>query len=147
MHNQGCRFTEIEILTTFGFEWILGQSSGMFKHTEHFKKFNFNCFTYGNTQANCETIYITLLVPFTVWILKSSMGSVCLQEYVLADSHYVLLIIHSSTTGCLLSWFMYHLGGLQCQCIITTLVKQYLCTLPGYFFGGWLHSKVLHFIY
>ena len=113
MNNQGCRFTEIEILTTSGFEQILGQSSGMIKQTEHFKNFNFNCFTYGNTQANCETIYITLLVPFTFWILKTNMGSVCLQDYVLADSQCVLLVIHASTAGCLLSWFMYHLGCLQ----------------------------------
>ena len=118
----------------------------MIKQTEHFKNFNFNCFTYGNTQANCETIYITLLVPFTFWILKTNMGSVCLQDYVLADSQCILLIIHASTAGCLLSWFMFRLGFYSCQCVITTLVTIFMHT-TWLFFGVWLHSKVLQIMY
>ena len=105
----------------------------MFKQTEHLKKFNFNCFTYWNTQANCETIYIALLVPFTFWILTTSMGSVCLQDYVVADSQYEYVCL----SFILLRLVAFGVGSCiimeaTVRFVITPLVKQYECTLPGH---------------
>ena len=117
----------------------------MIKQTEHFKNFNFNCFTYGNTQANCETIYITLLIHLHSGYLK--------QTWVLSVYRIMCLLIPNvfCLSFMLLRLVAFWVGS--CFILDSTVVSalllhwlQYLCTLPGYF-GVWLLSKVLQIMY
>ena len=108
--------TEIDNLTTTGFELILGQSSGMIKQTEHLKNLIWILLHFGLHRHIGGLLHYTSGLHYGLdtynkhgfWLLTG----LCTCWFPICFV-YVLLIIHASSAGCLQSWFIYHHGGLQ----------------------------------